>query len=162
MNINKYDDEYNSLNDRKKSLNANKRLSNFKNNFIGHLSHKTNNIIINTINKKNSIMMNNIKLNNNNNNFNIKKQMTIIQNFSKYKKKGALNINNNNYVKNNCHNENMSNNYEDNKIIIQGNDNKKIKNLNIVNKTIDEKRKTNEYNHSQNKIIDQSNNCYTN
>jgi hypothetical protein len=92
--------------------------------------------------------------------------MTKIQNFSKYKKKGALNIINNNYDKNNYHNENISNNYyEDKKIIIETNDNKKIKTLNlnnIVNRTIDDKRKKNEYNHSQPKMTDQTNNCYTN
>ena len=165
MNIHKYDDDYNSLNDRKKSININKRICNSKNNIICHLTHNNKNIIINNTIKKNTIMINNIKINNNNN-YNIKKQMTIIQNFSKYKKKGALNILNNNYVKNNYHNENISNNYyEDKKIIIETNDNKKINTLNlnnIVNRTIDNKRKKNEYNHSQPKMTDQTNNCYTN
>ena len=44
--------------------------------------------------------------------------MTIIQNFSKYKKKASLNLMNNKYIKTNCHNENICNNYyEDNKVI---------------------------------------------
>ena len=38
--------------------------------------------------------------------------MTIIQNFSKYKKKGDNNlVNTNRYIKKNCQNENISNNY---------------------------------------------------
>ena len=125
--------------------------------------YNNKNIIINDIYKKNTIIMNtNIKINNNTN----KKQMTIIQNFSKYKKKGALNIVNKNYLKNNGHNENISNNNncEDNKINNDANT-KKIKNLNInnvVNRTLDEKRRKNEYNHSQPKITDGTNNCYTN
>ena len=82
-NINecKYDDDYNSLNDRKKSINYNKTLTHSKNSNISHMVH--NNIILNNINKKNNInkiIINNIKINNNNNNN--KKQMTIIQNFS--------------------------------------------------------------------------------
>ena len=168
MNINrknineyKYDDDYNSLNDRKKSINYNKRLTYSKNSNISHMVH--NNMILNNINKKNNIIINNIKINNNNNN---KKQMTIIQNFSKYKKKASLNLMNNKNIKTNCHNENICNNYyEDNKIINELIDNKKNKNGNInnnVNSTIDEKRKKSEYNHSQPKITDQTNNCYTN
>ena len=117
--------------------------------------------VINDICKKNTVIMNNKKINNNTN----KKQMTIIQNFSKYRKKRTLNIVNKNYIKNIGHNENISNNYyEDNKIINDTNP-KKTKTINIhniVNKTIDEKRRKNEYNHSQPKIIDNTNNCYTN
>ena len=92
--------------------------------------------------------------------------MTIIQNFSKYKKKASLNLMNNKYIKINCHKENICNNYyEDNKVINELIDNNKNKNLNInnnVNRTIDEKRKKGEYNHSHPKVTDQTNNCYTN
>ena len=120
INIYKYDDDYNSLNERKKNinlniLNRNRRLNNSKNNFIGNMIYNNKNIIINDISKKNTLIMNtNMKINSNTS----KKQMTIIQNFSKYKKKGALNIVNKNYIKNNGHNENISNNYyEENKLI---------------------------------------------
>ena len=168
INTFKYDDNYNSLNERKKILNlniskGNKRQNNSKNNIIGNTIYNNKNIIINDIYRKNTIIINsNIKINSNTN----KKQMTIIQNFSKYKKKGALNIVSNNYLKNNGHNENISNNNycEDNKINNDANI-KKIKNLNInnvVNRTLDEKRRKNEYNHSQPKITDNTNNCYTN
>ena len=130
----------------KKSINYNKRLTHSKNSNISHMVH------------------NNIKINNNNNNN--KKQMTIIQNFSKYKKKASLNLMNNKYIKTNCHDENICNNYyEDNKVINELIDNNKNKNLNInnnVNRTIDERRKKSEYNYSQPKITDQTNNCYTN
>ena len=167
-NVYKYDDEYNSMNDRKRSLNVNilkgnKKQNNSKNSFIGNMINNNKNIIINDINRKNTIILNNIKINNNT----CKRQMTIIQNFSKYKKKGALNIINKNIVKINCRNENVSNNYyEVNKIKNEGNATKKIKSLNInnniENKTIDEKRRKNEYNHSHPKISDHSNNFYTN
>ena len=166
INMYKYDDDYNSLNERKKSLNVNilkgnKRQNNLKNNFIGNMIYNNKTSIINDICKKNTVIMNNKKINNNTN----KKQMTIIQNFSKYRKKRTLNIVNKNYIKNIGHNENISNNYyEDNKIINDTNP-KKTKTINIhniVNKTIDEKRRKNEYNHSQPKIIDNTNNCYTN
>ena len=168
MNTYKYDDEYNPMNDRKSSLNVNilkgnKRQNNSKNNFIGNMINNNKNIIINDINKKNTIILNNIKINNNTN----KKQMTIIQNFSKYKKKGPVNIVNKNIIKTSCQNENVSNNYyEVNKILNEGNAIKKIKSLNInnniENRTIDDKRRKNEYNHSQPKITDNTNNCYTN
>ena len=166
MNICKYDDEYNSINDRRKSLNVNilkgnKRPNNAKNSLIGNMILNEKNIIINDINKKNNIIVNNIKIKNNSNMNTIKKQMTIIQNFSKYKKKGALNIvNKNNTKANNCHNENISNNYyEDKKVIInEGNAIKKNKNLNINNIA----NRKNDYNHSQPKITDNANNCYTN
>ena len=160
INIYKYDDDYNSLNERKKSFNSNvmqvnKRISNSKNNMIYNMIHNNKNIILSDINKKNTLIINNQKVVTTT----IKKQMTIIQNFSKYKKKGAINTINNNYVKNNCYNENISNNY------CQINDIRKIKNLkinNIANRTIDEKRKKNEYTHSQPKMTDNANNCYTN
>ena len=159
INIYKCDDDYNSLNDRKKSLNINKRLTFSKNNYISHMIHN-NNIIINTLNKKNNIIINNMKISNNNNN---KKQMTIIQNFSKYKKKAPLNIINNQRLKTNSHNENICNNYyENNKNINEVNDNKNINTKNNENRTSDEKGKKNEYNHSQIKGTDQTNNCYTN
>ena len=170
MNVYKYDD-YNSLNEKKRNINVNiqqcnKKPSINKNSFVGNMININKNIIINDINKKNNIVINNI--NNINSNTN-KKQMTIIQNFSKYKKKGTSNINsinNNNNAcnKNHCHKENISNNYFDDNKINEGNDNKKkILNLNNVgNRTIDEKRKKNEYNHSQPKTNDNTNNCYTN
>ena len=73
---------------------------------------KNKSLLMNDINKKNNIIIiNNIKISNNNNNTN-KKNMTIIQNFSKYKKKGENNlVNTNKYLKKNCQNENISNNY---------------------------------------------------
>lgn len=152
INIFKFDDEYNSLNDRKKNTNNTilqqgnkKRRNNSKNSFVG-----------NVITSNKNIAINNIKMNNKN----TKRQMTIIQNFSKYMKKPNLNVNNN-YIKKNGQNENISNNlFEDNKIISEGNETKNNKNVN-ANRTIDEKGKKSEYNHSQPKITD-SNNCYTN
>ena len=152
INIFKFDDEYNSLNDRKKNNNNTifqqgnkKRRNNSKNSFVG-----------NVITSNKNLGINNIKMNNKN----AKRQMTIIQNFSKYMKKPNLNMNNN-YIKKNGQNENISNNlFEDNKIISEGNETKNNKNIN-ANRTIDEKGKKSEYNHSQPKITD-SNNCYTN
>jgi hypothetical protein len=89
--------------------------------------------------------------------------MTVIQNFSKYKKKGALNMNN--FAKN-CHNENVSNNcYEDNKIVNEETSYKKNKNNNFnnnnSNKTIEDKNRKKEY-HSQPKMRNNAKNCYTN
>jgi hypothetical protein len=152
INIFKFDDEYNTLNDRKKNtINTilqqgnKKRRNNSKNSFVG-----------NVITSNKNLGINNIKMNNKN----AKRQMTIIQNFSKYMKKPNLNMNNN-YIKKNGQNENISNNlFEDNKIISEGNETKNNKNIN-ANRTIDEKGKKSEYNHSQPKITD-SNNCYTN
>ena len=169
MNTFKYDDDYNSLNEKKKNINIilkqgiNKKNSNSKNNHIVNKVYN-NNIIINDINKKNNIVVNNIKTN-----YNHKKQMTIIKNFSKYKKKGSLNINNinniNNFVKNNCHNENIcNNNFDDNKIISVVNE-RKNKNLNlktVSNKNNEDKKKKKEYNHSQPKINSNISNFYTN
>jgi hypothetical protein len=91
------------------------------------------------------------------------RQMTVIQNFSKYKKKGALNLNN--FAKY-CHNENVSNNYyEDNKIVNGESSYKKNKNINfnsnISNRTIEDKIKKKEC-HSQPKMRNNANNCYTN
>jgi hypothetical protein len=173
-------DDYNPVNERKKSMNVNllqcnKKPANLnKKSFIGNMVSINKNIIINDINKKNNVVMNNIysvsNINNNNTN---KKQMTIIQNFSKYKKKGTINITNKlcnmcnicNKNQNQCHKENMSNNFFEDIKIYEVKENKKNKNLNInnvVNRTIDEKRKKNEYNHSMPKVNDNANNCYTN
>lgn len=132
INIFKFDDEYNSLNDRKKNNNNTifqqgnkKRRNNSKNSFVG-----------NVITSNKNLAINNIKMNNKN----AKRQMTIIQNFSKYMKKPNLNMNNN-YIKKNGQNENISNNlFEDNKIISEGNETKNNKNIN-ANRTIDEKGK---------------------
>ena len=57
MNICKYEDDYNSINDRRKSLNVNilkgnKRSNISKNSFIGNMILNEKNIIINDINKK--------------------------------------------------------------------------------------------------------------
>jgi hypothetical protein len=173
-------DDYNSVNERKKSMNVNllqcnKKPANLnKKSFISNMVSINKNIIINDINKKNNVVMNNIysvsNINNNNTN---KKQMTIIQNFSKYKKKGTINITNKlcnmcnicNKNQNQCHKENMSNNFFEDIKMNEVKENKKNKNLNInnvVNRTIDEKRKKNEYNHSMPKVNDNANNCYTN
>ena len=169
----KYDD-YNSLNERKKSININlqqynKKQTNIsKNSFICNMMNINKNIIINDMIKKNNIGINNINsINNNNTN---KKQMTIIQNFSKYKKKGTINITKNicnicNKNQNQCHKENMSNNFLEDHKVNKGKEIKKNKNLNInnvINRTIDEKRKKNEYYHSQPKVNYKTNNCYTN
>ena len=159
-NIN--EDDYNPIQERKKNnivlqRNNNKKLLVQKNNNICNINNK--NIIKNELSKKNNIMINNIKINSNMYN----RQMTVIQNFSKYKKKGALNLNN---LTKNCHNENILNNYyEDNKVVNEESSYKKNKNINlnnnISNRTIEDKIKKKEY-HSQPKMRNNTNNCYTN
>ena len=161
--FNNNDDDYNPIHERKKNTivlqrNNNKKLLVQKNKNIGNINNNKN-IITNEITKKNNIMINNMKINSNIYN----RQMTVIQNFSKYKKKGALNMNN--FAKN-CHNENASNNcYEDNKIVNEETSYKKNKNNNFnnnnSNKTIEDKNRKKEY-HSQPKMRNNAKNCYTN
>jgi hypothetical protein len=161
--FNNNDEDYNPIHERKKNTivlqrNNNKKLLVQKNKNIGNINNNKN-IITNEISKKNNININNMKINSNMYN----RQMTVIQNFSKYKKKGALNLNN---FSKNCHNENLSNNYfEENKIVNEESSYKKNKNINfnnnIANRTIEEKIKKKEY-HSQPKMRNNANNCYTN
>ena len=161
--INNNDDDYNPIHERKKNTivlqrNNNKKLLVHKNKNIVNINNNKN-IITNEITKKNNIMINNMKINSNM----YSRQMTVIQNFSKYKKKGALNLNN---FGKNCHNENVSNNYyEDNKIVNEEASYKKNKNINfnnnISNRTIEDKIRKKEY-HSQPKMRNNANNCYTN
>jgi hypothetical protein len=111
VNVYKYDDVYNSYNEKMNYLNinlqqGNKRHSNNKKNSIGHMINIDKNI--NNMNKKNIKLMNNIKMKNSGNN----KNLTVIQNFSKYQKKGTL-IVNNNIISNKMfyQNENICNNH---------------------------------------------------
>ena len=132
-------------------------------------NQKNKNILINDINKKNNIIIiNNIKISNNNNNNN-KKNMTIIQNFSKYKKKGEINlVNPNKYQRKNCQNENISNNYylnkgkniNEEKYYKKNNINLNINN--IGNKPLEEKRKKMIYTISNLKKTDIGEDLYTN
>ena len=131
-------------------------------------NNKNKNILMNEINKKNNIIIiNNIKISNNNNNNN-KKNMTIIQNFSKYKKKGEINpVNTSKYPKKNCHNENISNNYvfkgkniNEEKYYKKNNINLNINN--IGNKPLEDKRKKMIYNTSHLKKTDLEEDLYTN
>ena len=161
--INNNDDDYNLIHERKKKTivlqrNNNKRVLVQKNKNISNINNNKN-IITNEISRKNNLMINNMKINSNMYN----RQMTVIQNFSKYKRKGTLNLNN--FAKN-CHNENLSNNYyEDNKIVNGESSYKKNKNINfnsnISNRTIEDKIKKKEC-HSQPKMRNNANNCYTN
>ena len=123
---------------------------------------------MNDINKKNNIIIiNNIKINSNNNNNN-KKNMTIIQNFSKYKKKGEMNVvNTNKHIKRNCQNENISNNFSTKGKIL--NEEKQYKqnliNLNINNignKTLEHKGKKVIHTSSQQKKTELEDDFYTN
>ena len=121
-------------------------------------NQKNKNILMKDLHKKsNIIIINNIKISNSNNNN--KKNMTIIQNFSKYKKKGdttnLVNLNTKNH-KANCQNENISNNYfnalkniKQEKYYKKNNINLNINN--ISNKTIDDKRKKVAYSSSMQK-----------
>ena len=130
-------------------------------------NQKNKNMLMNDINKKNNIIIiNNIKISNNNNNNN-KKNMKIIENFSKYKKKGEISmINTNKLNKRSCQNENISNNF-----ISKGkniNEEKHYKkndihlNINnIANKTIEDKKKKSRYNTSQQKKSELEDEYYT-
>ena len=152
----------------KKGINLNKLEEDFKKR---QYNQKNKNILMKDINKKNNniIIINNIKINNSNNNNN-KKNMTIIQNFSKYKKKAEvnnlvhMNMKNN---KKNCYNENVSNNYlcqrknvNDEKYYKKSNINLNINN--IANRIIEEKRKKVVYNTSLQKKTEQDDDFYTN
>ena len=165
INVNNFDEEYYVFNYRKKSFNEkDKKIKiNFRNNIAENINQNNKNIIIYDIHKKLNLMMNNIKIKTNSN----ERKMTIIQNFSKYKKKGVLNIKSNKNTKNNIYyhnNENISNNFcNDNKINNEVNLIKKINDIAInyiPNKNNEEKRK-NENNNPQQKT-DYSDNFYTN
>ena len=125
----KYDEDYK------------KYKNNAKNSFTDNMNQNNKNLILNDIRKKYNLMLNNLKIKSNPN----EKKMTIIQNFSKYKKKGTLNIKSNKNIKiNNYHNNeiiyNIFNN--DKKIINEANLIKKIRNItinNISNKNNDKK-----------------------
>ena len=151
----------------KKGLNLNKLEDDFKKR---QYIQKNKNILMKDINKKNNniIIINNIKINNSNNNNN-KKNMTIIQNFSKYKKKAEVNNLVNMTTKNNkknCYNENVSNNYlclrknvNDEKYYKKNNINLNINN--IANRIIEDKKKKVVYNTSLHKKTEQDDDFYT-
>ena len=74
--------------------------NNAQNSFTDNMNQNNKNLILNDIRKKYNLMLNNLKIKSYPN----EKKMTIIQNFSKYKKKGTLNIKSNKNIKiNNFH-----------------------------------------------------------